>query len=164
MNRLIHLFFITIGLTSFTVGSAIGQTHHTDHQQVSQLSQAEAQKNLELVVNFYNEFFNQHNIQAAYKYLDKSYIQHNPYVPDGILPFTDYFAGYFKDNPKSSARIVRTAVNGDLVFLHVHSQKTPQDKGVAGVDIFRVQNGKIVEHWDVNQDVPAQAANKNTMF
>ena len=53
---------------------------------------------------------------------------------------------------------------GDLVAVHTHLKPNPQDSGVAVVDIFRVEDGKLVEHWDVIQTVPTQAANKNSMF
>jgi len=51
-----------------------------------------------------------------------------------------------------------------LVALHVHSQTTKEERGRAIVDIFRVENGKIVEHWDVIQDIPEKSVNSNTMF
>ena len=54
--------------------------------------------------------------------------------------------------------------DGDLVVLHVHSTQNAQDRGEAVVDIFRVEQGKIVEHWDAVQSVPAESANSNTMF
>jgi predicted SnoaL-like aldol condensation-catalyzing enzyme len=60
--------------------------------------------------------------------------------------------------------IVRSSVDGDLVYLHVHSANDPKDLGQAVADIFRVRDGEIVEHWDVIQSVPEEAANKNTMF
>ena len=53
---------------------------------------------------------------------------------------------------------------GDLFMLHVHAVREPGQRGTAIVDIFRVENGKIVEHWDVLQPVPEKAANENTMF
>ncbi len=60
--------------------------------------------------------------------------------------------------------VKRVIAEGDLVVLHYHLPMTPDDLGRAVVDIFRVEDGKIVEHWDVLQDVPAQSANNNTMF
>lgn len=125
----------------------------------------QAKANLKLVIDFYNQFFNDHNVAIADKVVAESYKQHNPFVPDGRAPFVNYFTKVFKDNPARKTKIVRAAVNGDIVFLHVHMTQNPDDqRGRAGVDIFRVENGKIVEHWDVNQDVPEKSANTNTMF
>jgi len=50
------------------------------------------------------------------------------------------------------------------VILHIEAVRKPGERGSAIVDIFRLEQGKIVEHWDVIQDIPAQAANPNTMF
>ncbi len=125
---------------------------------------AAEEANRTLVLNFYDRFFNKHEVAQAADVVADNYKQHNPQVPDGKAPFVSYFAGYFKENPQSRARIVRSATDGDLVYLHVHSTSGPKDSGQAVVDIFRVQNGKIVEHWDVIQDVPEKAANENTMF
>ncbi|KAJ34238.1 hypothetical protein BW45_04870, partial [Agrobacterium tumefaciens] len=72
--------------------------------------------------------------------------------------------GHFKENPQSKARIVRSATDGDLVYLHIPSTEKDGDRGRAIVDIFRVTDGKITEHWDVIQPVPETAANNNTMF
>ena len=120
--------------------------------------------NRALVIEFYDQFFNRHQVEQAARVVADDYKQHNPDVPDGKAPFVGYFTGYFEDNPQSRARIVRSATDGDLVYLHVHSTTGPQDLGQAVVDIFRVENGIIVEHWDVIQEVPAKAANDNTMF
>ena len=119
--------------------------------------------NRALVTDFYNRFFNEHDASAASVIAD-NYKQHNPQVPDGKAPFVDYFTGYFAQNPQARNTIVRSAADGDLVYLHVHSTNGARDRGQAIVDIFRVSGGKIVEHWDVIQDVPATSANNNTMF
>ncbi|RFB83299.1 hypothetical protein B5K08_30340 [Rhizobium leguminosarum bv. trifolii] len=119
--------------------------------------------NRKLVVEFYDRFFNKHDIAAASVVADE-YRQHNPEVPDGKKPFVSFFTGFFKDNAQSKAEIVRSVADGDLVWLHVHATNGIEDRGQAIVDIFRVKNGKIVEHWDVIQAVPKEAANKNTMF
>lgn len=119
--------------------------------------------NRDLVVDFYDRFFNGHDIAAADIVAD-GYIQHNPHVPDGKAPFVGYFTEFFQQNPESRARIVRSAADGDLVYLHIHATNGAEDLGQAVVDIFRVDDGMIVEHWDVIQPVPAEAANQNTMF
>ncbi|MBT0725931.1 nuclear transport factor 2 family protein [Rosenbergiella australiborealis] len=125
-------------------------------------SQSEA--NRQLVVTFYNQFFNRHDTDAAAKVVAEGYRQHNPQVSDGKKPFVSYFKGYFQQHPQSHAQIIRSAVDGDLVWLHIHSTESPQDRGQAIVDIFRVDHGKIVEHWDVIQAIPENAANGNSMF
>ncbi|MDC7745608.1 MULTISPECIES: nuclear transport factor 2 family protein [Rhizobium] len=119
--------------------------------------------NRKLVVEFYDRFFNKHDLEAASVVAD-DYRQHNPQVPDGKKPLISFFSGFFKGNAQSKAEIVRSAADGDLVWLHVHATNGADDRGQAIVDIFRVKDGKIVEHWDVIQAVPNEAANKNTMF
>jgi len=88
------------------------------------------------------------------------YIQHNPMFPDG----TDFISGYIKQVGKVSCEVKRTAIDGDLAFIHVRYLDWG-GKETAGVDIFRFDaDGKIVEHWDVLQPVPETANNTNTMF
>ncbi|MFV0411351.1 MAG: nuclear transport factor 2 family protein [Paracoccus sp. (in: a-proteobacteria)] len=125
---------------------------------------AQEEANRELVVSFYDRFFNQHDISAADELLGETYTQHNPQVPDGRAPLVGFFSGFFAENPDAKARIVRSAADGDLVWLHVESTDGKGSPAQAIVDIFRVEDGKIVEHWDVIQEVPAEAANDNTMF
>lgn len=120
--------------------------------------------NRALVVEFYNQFFNEHEVKQSTHVIADDYIQHNPNVPNGKAPFVNYFTGYFKDNPESRSAIIRSVAEGDLVWLHIHSTNGENDRGRAVVDIFRVEEGMIVEHWDVIQNVPAPSANENTMF
>ncbi|WP_462380980.1 nuclear transport factor 2 family protein [Pseudomonas sp. Marseille-QA0892] len=125
---------------------------------------AAEEANRALVIEFYEQFFNKHEVELAARVVADDYIQHNPDVPDGKAPFVGFYTGFFKEHPESRARIVRSATSDDLVYLHVHSVNGPDDRGEAVIDIFRVDNGMIVEHWDVIQAVPAEAANDNTMF
>ncbi len=126
---------------------------------------AQEEANLQLVLDFYEGFFNRHETVDAAQNVAENYIQHNPEVPDGKAPFVNYFTGFFKANPQSRARIIRSAVSGDLVWLHVHATNgAADDRGQAVIDIFRVQDGKIVEHWDIIQSVPGTSENTNTMF
>lgn len=133
-------------------------------ESVSKDNVTEKEKNKKMVVDFYNEVFNKHNIDIIPKYVSEDYKQHNPFVADGRKAFMDFFKEDFVKNPNSSAEIKRVVAEGDTVALHVHSRTNSQDKGVAIVDIFRIKDGKIVEHWDVIQEIPSEAANDNTMF
>jgi predicted SnoaL-like aldol condensation-catalyzing enzyme len=66
--------------------------------------------------------------------------------------------------PTPKWKIVRSAAEGELFFLHVHVTPAPSERGVAIVEIFRVKKEKIVEHWDVIQPVPEKPVNSNSMF
>jgi|SRR5574344_228451 predicted SnoaL-like aldol condensation-catalyzing enzyme len=142
--------------TALTATAAIAQ------QAQRNLAQEEA--NRQLVVEFYHQNFNQHQVDQATKVMADDYIQHNPLVPNGKAPFVSFFKGFFANNPNAKSKIVRTAADGDLVWLHIHATNGENDRGQAIIDVFRVKDGKIVEHWDVIQDVPEKAANHNTMF
>ena len=150
------LMGLLLALTVLTSGQVMAQN--------TQRNITSEEANLKLVVNFYEQFFNKHEVARAAEVVSEDYKQHNPEVPDGKKPFVDYFSQFFKETPQSKARIVRTATSGDLVWLQVHSTNSPSDRGQAVLDIFRVKNGKIVEHWDIIQDVPEKSANENNMF
>ena len=123
-------------------------------------------RNKENVIAFYELAFNQHKLdEAVEKYVAEPYIQHNPGVADSGKAFIDSFGPFLKQNPQSHADIKRVVAEGDLVVVHVHSQNTPDERGEAVIDIFRLdENGKIVEHWDVTQPIPEKTASGHTMF
>jgi predicted SnoaL-like aldol condensation-catalyzing enzyme len=126
--------------------------------------QAREDANKKLVLDFYQQFFGDKDISAADRYLLPSYIQHNPYAATGREAVKRFFKPYFSNPaiPKTKVDVKRVAADGDLVWLHIRSKTTGSERAV--VDIFRIQNGKIAEHWDVVQPVPTKSANKNTMF
>jgi predicted SnoaL-like aldol condensation-catalyzing enzyme len=124
----------------------------------------ETQKNKELVMNFYALAFVEKMVKEAFdKYVEDTYIQHSPNIPDGIKPVVEFLVKLFS-NPQMEVRIKRVIAEDDLVVIHQHSKRTPEDPGEAIIEIFRVDEGKIVEHWDVIQSVPGKSANNNTMF
>lgn len=120
--------------------------------------------NKKLVREFYDKALNEKDFAAASQYLGAKYTQHNPRAADGPEGLKSYLQFLKEKFPKSRSEIKRVFAEGDHVILHVHAVREPGTKGQAIIDIFRVVDGKIVEHWDVIQDVPDQALNSNTMF
>jgi predicted SnoaL-like aldol condensation-catalyzing enzyme len=66
--------------------------------------------------------------------------------------------------PRLSVEFYRTAAEGDLVVTHSLLKTSPEDRGSAAVDFFRLEDSKLVEHWDVIQPVPENAANEHPVF
>jgi predicted SnoaL-like aldol condensation-catalyzing enzyme len=124
-----------------------------------------AEQNKIIVREFCDLAFNQRQPDAAVaKYVGKTYRQHNPMAGDGPEPFIGFVKWITGENPELRFDFKRFISEGDLVVVHSHLRPSPDVRGTAVMDIFRLEQGKIVEHWDVLQDVPETAQNQNTMF
>ncbi len=122
------------------------------------------EQNKKTVVEFYEKAINQKDFEAASKHLGSRYTQHNPNAADGPEGLKA-FLGFLKEKfPASHSEIKRVLADGDYVILHVHAVREPGTRGSAIVDVFKLENGKIVEHWDVVQPMPEKSANSNGMF
>jgi predicted SnoaL-like aldol condensation-catalyzing enzyme len=124
----------------------------------------EEEKNLKAVLDFYDVVINAQQYSRVMEYVDKGYIQHKPEVetgPDGLL---DFVRSIYKASPTHSAEIVRSFADGDYVILHVHIHNGAEAKDIAVMDIFRCQNGKLMEHWDVACPVPPSSKNVFGVF
>jgi predicted SnoaL-like aldol condensation-catalyzing enzyme len=121
---------------------------------VGSVSAEEKLTNKEIVVRFYTAAFIDRNLEAARVYLSDDYIQHNPSVKSGGAAFLEFAKGIHTRNPNSKIIIKRVIAENDLVVLHMLNKPRPEGPEMAVVDIFRVENGNVIEHWDVKQEVP----------
>jgi predicted SnoaL-like aldol condensation-catalyzing enzyme len=125
---------------------------------------ARQETNKRTVLELYEAGINQKDFAKASQYFGPRYTQHNPNAadgPEGFHKFVDFLREKF---PNSHSEIKQVFADGDYVILHVHAVREPGTRGSAIVDIFKLENGKVVEHWDVIQPIPEQAANSNGMF
>jgi predicted SnoaL-like aldol condensation-catalyzing enzyme len=125
---------------------------------------ARAESNRRVVLAFYEAGLNRKDYAAASRFFGPRYIQHNPTAVDGRNGFARFVAYLRSNYPDAHSSVRQSFADGDFVILHVLEKLRPRDRGNAIVDIFRLEGGKIVEHWDVKQPIPDNTANKNGMF
>jgi predicted SnoaL-like aldol condensation-catalyzing enzyme len=120
--------------------------------------------NKRTVLAFYDAALNRSNFDEAAAYFGPHYIQHNPMIKDGIEAFRSFLPDLKKQFPGLRSEVKRIFADADFVIIHVHAKRQPEELGLAIVDIFGLEHGKIVEHWDVRQPLTETAANMNGMF
>ena len=151
MKQVVSVLALMIGLSAFTASAkpSMGSTMQTK----------------QVVTAFFKMAFEDRKpVEAAEKYISSTqYIQHNPQGNDGRESFIKGFAAYVEGS-EYRCEMKRVIAEGDLAVVHNLCKEKPADRGEAVVDIFRVKQGKIVEHCDVTQTIPEKANNTNTMF
>ena len=120
--------------------------------------------NKELVLAFYRRMIGEKDPEAARGYMGETYTQHSPYAKDGFEGVAEFARAFKRDFPDHHYEVKRVIAEGEFVVLHLHGKSGPNPHGEAVVDIFRVRNGKVIEHWDVIQPLPEKFENPNTPF
>ncbi|MEP2512119.1 MAG: nuclear transport factor 2 family protein [Reichenbachiella sp.] len=122
------------------------------------------EQNKASAIAFYKIAYEGNPTKAIDLYVGDDYNQHNPDVANGTQGFVDYFERMQNEYPEKNIEFVQAVAEGDLVALHTH-QTWPGNDQYVTMDFFRFDdNGKIVEHWDSIQQIPATSANPNTMY
>jgi predicted SnoaL-like aldol condensation-catalyzing enzyme len=130
-----------------------------------------AEQNKKIALDFIETGFNQGRpADAAERYIGETYTQHNPMVEDGVEGFLTFATTWKRNFPNLRIDFKRIVADGDLVIVHslLTGVAMPGDEGLddpsyALVDVLRLEDGKIREHWDVIQRVPDQALHSSSM-
>jgi predicted SnoaL-like aldol condensation-catalyzing enzyme len=125
---------------------------------------AEEEANLALVLNMYRDVLIAMDSSAVDRYIAPDYVQHSSLAEPGVEALKAFLDKVRAESPDARQTIHRAMVDGDRVAVHVHVERFAGDAGLAVVDIFRVANGMIAEHWDVLQEVPEKPVNPLPMF
>lgn len=110
-------------------------------------------ENKERVRSFYEEFFNAHRIESALTYVREDYIQHNPGVEQGRKGLMDAFAAKFAAHPEFHLDIKMMIAEDDMVVVYLKNTDEQGNTRCRVVDIYRIEDGMLAEHWDVLQQV-----------
>lgn len=124
----------------------------------------EEEANLKLVLEMFEHVLNPMDSGAVDRFISPDYIQHNQMAEPGreaLKTFLDMIRG---QTPEAVHDVKRAFVDGDHVTVHYHVRRRPSDLGWAVIDIFRIEDGLIAEHWDVMQDVIEGGPNPNSPF
>ncbi len=125
---------------------------------------SETERNRAVVTDFARLFYTEKDVRQAFeRYVVPDYVQHNPNVPDGRAAAVAMLAPMFAA-PSAQFEIKRIMVDGDMAVIHLFGRGDPKTAGAAVTDIYRLKDGKIVEHWDVLQPMPTKSANPHPMF
>ena len=104
-------------------------------------------------------------VKEAYsKYVGEGFKHHNPFFEGSAESLQAGMEENAKQNPNKVLDVKRVIAEGEFVVTHSHVQQKPGELGAAVVHIFRFENGKIVELWDLGQPVPEKSPNENGMF
>ena len=122
------------------------------------------ESNRAVILEFADSLYRRHDVRRAFEnYVVPDYVQHNPGIIDGREAAVAFLEPMFSRSD-ATFEIKRIIVDGDLAVIHLFGRGDSNTRGAAVCDIYRLENGKIVEHWDVIQPVPESARNPHPLF
>lgn len=122
------------------------------------------QANLDFCTRMYHEMLFRFDASKIDEFLADDYIQHSTAASEGKEGLRAFFtdrAGRFGD---ISFAIKASFVDGDFTVFHIHTVRFPGDPGMSIIDYFRLEGGKVKEHWEVLQEIPEVLPHSNGIF
>ncbi|MGK2860855.1 MAG: nuclear transport factor 2 family protein [Chitinophagaceae bacterium] len=123
----------------------------------------QVETNKQIATTAYQRIFGDLDVTAVDDYMSEDFKQHNPTIadgPEGVKALVQMLAS--QGIPKQKIAFKHVVAEGDIVFLH--SRYEMAGKEWRFIDIYRVANGKLAEHWDAMMHMPDEPANNNLMF
>lgn len=119
---------------------------------------ATTERNRAIITDFVTLLYEKRQPRVAFeKYVDEGYIQHNPIIADGRENALKWLEPVFA-KPDAEIQVRRVLVDGEYATVQIIGRMGPDDPGSAVINIFRLEDGIITEHWDVTQAMPSQTA------
>ena len=125
---------------------------------------AQEEANVQLVLDLFNKVLIPMDKTLVDDFNAQDYLQHSSLAQPGREPLKDWLDFVKRESPQATQKIYRVFAEDDHVITHQHVTRWPGDPGFAVCDIFRIAGGKIVEHWDVLQEISEKPVNPNSMF
>ena len=156
MKKAISIFAVSLLLLANKAFAQLAVVPLADQKVLLKSKNPQLAKNKKLVYDFWREVFEGGHLELADKYMTETYIQHNPNVPTGRKAFVDFFSKFAQPHPIEATikgPVVTITAEGDIVLLcFVMKLPDPSDSTkiytTTSFDMFRIENGKIAEHWD----------------
>ena len=157
MKSLALLFAAAVALTPLAASAQLPVTSITDvakQQALLKSSDPKLAANKKLVFDMWRSFIVAHHVEMADQFFLPTYMQHNPQVPTGLAPAVKYFGSTPPSAiPATIDRLVNITAEGDYVVVslvrNMTDAKTSMPYTTTWFDMFRIENGKIAEHWDI---------------
>ncbi|WP_460219531.1 nuclear transport factor 2 family protein [Psychroserpens sp. MEBiC05023] len=158
---ILSVIFLLSSCNDDSKEASLKEENNSLNSQISKLKEQQdiLEKNKEVVTSFYQEFFGDFNFDAANTYIGDTYVQHNPAVADGKRALVDAAKVWFKDAPKKKINFNLVIAENDLVFVQIIDER--DGNRFSTMDVFRVTNGKISEHWDAFATFKKNAVSQN---
>jgi len=122
------------------------------------------ERNLKHVLDMFHNVLVPLDSSRVDDYISPDYIQHSQMAAPGVDSLKAFLNEKHRESAEAEQHLKRAFVDGDHVILHYHVIRFKGDPGFAVIDIFRLEDGMIVEHWDCVQEVPTNSPNPNSMF